>query len=88
MLIDADGTKQGLVSFEQALGKAKDASLDLVQVSPQDSNPVVCKLLDYGKHLFNKKKNTASLTTFVNNAIFSLEEGGITFEALQTKISG
>ena len=65
MLIDADGTKQGLVSFEQALGKAKDASLDLVQVSPQDSNPVVCKLLDYGKHLFNKKKNTASSKTKV-----------------------
>ena len=39
---------------------AKDASLDLVQVSSSDADPVVCKLLDYGKHLFDKKKNTSS----------------------------
>ena len=28
----------------------------MVQVSSSDSKPVVCKLLDYGKHLFDKKK--------------------------------
>ena len=27
-----------------------------MQVSPPDANPIVCKLLDYGKHLFDKKK--------------------------------
>jgi len=32
----------------------------LVQVSPSDANPIVCKLLDYGKHLFDKKKSTSS----------------------------
>ena len=31
-----------------------------MQVSPSDSNPVVCKLIDYGKHVFEKKKNTSS----------------------------
>ena len=31
-----------------------------VQVSSSDANPVVCKLLDYGKHIFEKKKNTSS----------------------------
>jgi translation initiation factor IF-3 len=31
-----------------------------VQVSPSDSVPVVCKLMDYGKHVFAKKKNTSS----------------------------
>jgi len=31
-----------------------------VQVSPSDSDPVVCKLLDYGKHLFDKKKNLSA----------------------------
>ena len=52
MLIDSEGEKQGIVSIESALEAANNASLDLVQVSPSDSDPVVCKLLDYGKHLF------------------------------------
>ena len=60
MLIDENGDKQGMVSIDDALKKASNASLDLVQVSPSDSNPVVCKLLDYGKHLFYKKKSTSS----------------------------
>ena len=60
MLIDSEGEKQGIVSIESALEAANNASLDLVQVSPTDSDPVVCKLLDYGKHLFDKKKNSSS----------------------------
>ena len=57
MLIDQDGLKQGLVSIKDALVKAGESSLDLVQVSPSDAYPVVCKLLDYGKHVFDKKKS-------------------------------
>ena len=34
--------------------------MDLVQVSPNGSDPVVCKILDYGKYLFDKKKNLSS----------------------------
>ena len=60
MLIDATGVKQGLVPFTQALESAKASSLDLVQVSPSDANPIVCKLLDYGKHIFDKKKSLSS----------------------------
>ena len=60
MLIGTNGEKHGLVSFSKALGMAKESSLDLVQVSPKESNPVVCKLLDYGKHLFDKKKSKSS----------------------------
>ena len=60
MLIDQNGVKQGLYSIDKALKTATDASLDLVQVSPSNSSPVVCKLLDYGKHIFTKKKNTSS----------------------------
>ena len=65
MLIGANGDKVGLVSLTEALESARDESLDLVQVSPSDSNPVVCKLLDYGKHLFDKKKNISSSKTKV-----------------------
>ena len=60
MLIDQDGLKQGLVSIKDALVKAGESSLDLVQVSPSDSDPVVCKLLDYGKHVFDKKKSLSA----------------------------
>ena len=35
----------------------------MVQVSPTESDPVVCKLLDYGKYLFDKKKNTTASKT-------------------------
>ena len=34
--------------------------MDLVQVSPKESEPVVCKIMDYGKYVFSKKKNISS----------------------------
>ena len=60
MLINSNGEKKGLVNINDALEAAKNESLDLVQVSRSDSDPVVCKLLDYGKHVFEKKKNASS----------------------------
>ncbi len=60
MLIGVNGEKVGILPFSEALKTANSASLDLVQVSPSDANPVVCKLLDYGKHLFDKKKSISS----------------------------
>ena len=60
MLISSSGEKLGLMSLKQALDSAQSSSLDLVQVSPSDASPIVCKLLDYGKHLFDKKKSISS----------------------------
>ena len=60
MLVDADGQKKGLVPIIDALEEAKNSSLDWVQVSPSDADPVVCKILDYGKHLFSKKKSISA----------------------------
>tara|TARA_B100000963_G_scaffold361559_1_gene397671 strand:+ start:1517 stop:1990 length:474 start_codon:yes stop_codon:yes gene_type:complete len=60
MLIDKDGKKKGVVSLADAIRIAEDASLDLVQVSSPDSDPIVCKILDYGKHMFSKKKSNSS----------------------------
>ena len=60
MLIDGQGQKKGIVSIADALEAANNSSLDLVQVSPSDSDPVVCKLIDYGKHLFDKKKSISA----------------------------
>ena len=46
--------------ISDAITKAKEINLDLVQVSSLDVDPVVCKILDYGKYLFDKKKSTSS----------------------------
>jgi translation initiation factor IF-3 len=63
LLVDENAQKRGIVSMEEALNTAKSISLDLVQVSPAGSHPVVCKILDYGKYLFDKKKNLAASKT-------------------------
>ena len=63
MLIDQHGNKEGIVTIEEAMRKAELSSLDLVQVTPNDANPIVCKILDYGKYVFTKKKNTQSSNT-------------------------
>ena len=60
MLIGQDGKKHGLVDLVDALKEAQKFEVDLVQVSPIESEPVVCKLMDYGKHVFAKKKSISS----------------------------
>jgi translation initiation factor IF-3 len=54
-LIGADGEQVGIVTTAEALAKAEWATLDLVEIAP-DSKPPVCRLMDYGKFLFDKKK--------------------------------
>ena len=58
MLIDSDGKKLGIMSIKEALEKAGSQDLDLVQVSPKNSKITVCKMLNHGKFLFDKKKNS------------------------------
>ncbi len=54
-MIDQNSQSLGIVSIEQAILKAKDAMLDLVEISG-DSDPPVCKILDYGKLRYEKQK--------------------------------
>ena len=57
-LIDANGEQAGIVSIEGALEQSKIAGLDLVEISP-NAEPPVCKIMDYGKKLFEVKKQKA-----------------------------
>ncbi|HDY97834.1 MAG TPA: translation initiation factor IF-3 [Pseudomonas sabulinigri] len=57
-LIGADGEQIGIVSIQEALANAEEAKLDLVEISP-DAEPPVCRVMDYGKHVFEKKKQQA-----------------------------
>ena len=58
-LIGADGEQVGVVSINDARNAASDAQLDLVLIVP-DAEPPVCKILDYGKHVFELKKQKAA----------------------------
>ena len=57
-LIDQDGQNRGAMPFFDALRIAEDAGLDLVEIAP-NSNPPVCKILDYGKYRFLEQKKAA-----------------------------
>ncbi len=60
-LVGADGEQLGIVPTAQALEKAREAGLDLVEVAA-DERPPVCKILDYGKMRFanSQKANKAT----------------------------
>lgn len=58
MILD-DGTQKGIVSRDEALELARAARLDLVLISPE-ATPVVCKIMDFGKHVFELKKQRAA----------------------------
>ncbi|WP_158969572.1 translation initiation factor IF-3 [Paraglaciecola sp. L3A3] len=54
-LVGKDGEPLGVVSINEAMATAEQASLDLVEISP-NAEPPVCKVMDYGKFLFEKSK--------------------------------
>lgn len=57
-MIGADGEQVGIVPIAEALSVATEAGLDLVQMA--DSEPPVCKVMDYGKYVFDAKKQQAA----------------------------
>ncbi|NCF20865.1 MAG: translation initiation factor IF-3, partial [Haliea sp.] len=57
-LVGADGEQVGIVSLSEAMAAAEAASMDLVLIA--DSDPAVCKIMDYGKHVFEAKKQKAA----------------------------
>ena len=54
-LIGADGEQLGIVDIAEALKRAQDADLDLVEVAP-DSKPPVTRLLDYSKYKYEQEQ--------------------------------
>ena len=58
-LIGSEGEQIGILSLEEALDKAKESSFDLVQMA-KEGDPVVCKLMDHGKHIFDSKKQKSA----------------------------
>ncbi|MCD6174976.1 MAG: translation initiation factor IF-3 [Planctomycetes bacterium] len=56
-LIDENNNQVGLVDVKDAQFKAHNLGLDLVEVSP-NAEPPVCRIMDYGKHLYEQKRKT------------------------------
>lgn len=55
-LITSDGQNIGVISRTEALERAQEEGLDLVLISPADAETVVAKIMDFGKFLYEKKK--------------------------------
>ena len=59
LLITSEGDKVGVVDKKVAISRAKEANLDLVEVSPQ-ARPPVCKIMDYSRYYYEQKKKFKS----------------------------
>ena len=58
-LVGADGEPVGVVTIEEALDMSYEANLDLVEIVP-NAGPPVCRIMDYGKFIFEKSKQKAA----------------------------
>jgi translation initiation factor IF-3 len=56
-VVGSDGKQLGIIPTAEALTKARDEDLDLVEVAPNEKPPV-CRIMDYGKYKYEKKKKT------------------------------
>lgn len=61
-MIDAEGGQLGIMSTNEALTKAREAGLDLVEVFPK-AEPPVCRILDYGQWMYNQTKQKQKAMT-------------------------
>ena len=61
-VIMEDGSNLGVISFKDALDKAREVGLDLIEISPK-ANPPVAKIMDYGKFQYAENKKLKSAKT-------------------------
>jgi translation initiation factor IF-3 len=70
-VIDADGSMLGVLQTHEALRKAQEKGLDLVEVNPK-AEPPVCKILDFGKYKYEEKKKQAQARR--NQSVVEIKE--------------
>jgi translation initiation factor IF-3 len=83
-VVSEDGEQLGIIPTEDALQRARDAGLDLVEVAPGE-RPPVCRIMDYGKFKYdkNKKKNSGQAHTKTKEIRLRPKTGN---EDIRTKI--
>jgi translation initiation factor IF-3 len=87
-LIGPTGEQVGVVPIERALKLAQDADLDLVEVAP-DSNPPVCKIMDFGKFKYEAAQKVREARKNQVNTILKTVRFGLKIDAhdYQTKVN-
>jgi translation initiation factor IF-3 len=70
-VIGDDGEMLGILATHEALRRAQEKGLDLVEVNPK-AEPPVCKILDYGKFKYDEKKKARE--TRIKTAAFDVKE--------------
>jgi translation initiation factor IF-3 len=70
-VIGEDGEMLGILQTHEALRRAQERGLDLVEVNPK-ADPPVCKILDYGKFKYDEKKKARE--TRIKTAAFEIKE--------------
>ena len=69
-VIGADGNNLGSMPLNKAIDLAKQAELDLIEISP-NANPPVCKIMDMGKYKYDLQKKANQLRK--NKRLFHLK---------------
>jgi translation initiation factor IF-3 len=72
-LVDEANNQIGIVSREEALSKSQEAGLDLVEVAP-NSEPPVCRIMDYGKWLYQQKRRVREAHKKTVHPVATLKE--------------
>lgn len=70
-VISDDGSQLGIMSSKDALKLASERNMDLVKIAPQ-SNPPVCRIMDYGKYRFEQAKKEKEMRK--NQKIVDIKE--------------
>jgi translation initiation factor IF-3 len=72
-LVDEANNQVGVVKREEALNKAQESGLDLVEVAP-NSEPPVCRIMDYGKWLYQQKRRVRDAHKKAQHSSATLKE--------------
>jgi translation initiation factor IF-3 len=72
-LIDEANNQVGIVTRDDALSRAREAGLDLVEVAPT-SDPPVCRIMDYGKWLYQQKRRVRESHKKIQRHVATLKE--------------
>jgi len=67
-LVDESNNQVGIVDRDFALGRAREVGLDLVEVAP-NSDPPVCRIMDYGKWLYEQKRKAREARKKTHHAV-------------------
>lgn len=85
-LIDEEGKQVGILPLEEALRMARERNLDLIQVT-EKVEPPVCKIMDYGKYLYQIKKREGQMKSKSAGEVKGIRLGfNISLHDLETRV--